>query len=261
MFKKFLVTLFVMMPAYAYAQTKTTIFCAYDYMEHCSDYVLSSSAAKKCMVDVGINLQPKCVQAMIDDGYVTKEQVIAFAKDKGVTVVDTPEGLKKVETVAVTEPAVVEEVPSAVKEEVPSVIGKTVTPVVEAAKNAATEVKETAKSVVASTKKVLKKTYDAVKSTVSGTNKVVKKTYESVKKKVKNNVAYSNRSNIIEQNAIRQQDTNNGIIPTAGVNADFGLYRARPKGYSKNKFQYDWKQHMDDAKNGQIRSGGVNAKF
>lgn len=253
MFKKFLVMLFVMMPAYAYAQTKTTIFCAYDYLEHCSDYVLSSSAAKKCMVDVGINLQPKCVQAMIDDGYVTKEQVIAFAKDKGVTIVDTPEGLKKVETVAVTEPAVVEEVPSVVKEEVPSVV--------KAAKNTANEVKETAKSVVTSTKKVLKKTYDAVKSTVSGTNKVAKKTYASVKKKAKNNVAYSNRSNIIEQNAIRQQDTNNGIIPTAGVNADFGLYRARPKGYSRNKFQYNWKQHMDDAKNGQIRSGGINAKF
>lgn len=75
------------------AQASVMVHCAYDYLANCSRFVPSSSAGRKCMADVGIKLSPRCIQALVDEKYITKQQVIDQAAKAGIVVVDTGKGL------------------------------------------------------------------------------------------------------------------------------------------------------------------------
>lgn len=242
------ISLFLLLSSssFAYAQTKTLTFCAYDYMENCSDYPITSVAARQCMADVGIDLSPNCVNALIADGFLTKEQVISYAAKKGITVVEGPNGLAKVdkkpETVTAQEQTAipVEVIIPEKKEEVV------------AAKEP--EQEEVGKS----TKETVKKAYTKAKETV-------KKTYQKAKKAVKDytakNKAYASKSNIEEQNKLRKKEIDNRNIVADGINADFGRYEPREKGYTRNRFKYDFKTHIQENTHGISRTGGINAQF
>jgi len=243
--------LFVFAPVVAYAQTKTLTFCAYDYMANCSEYVIGSEAAKQCMLDVGIDLSPRCVNALIEDGYITKQQVIDFAKKKGVTVVDTPEGLKKVDKD--TAVAKVEEIkPTAVPVEDITPPKKVTTEPIAPLPGDVTPSKQTRyEEPIVETKPVERKVY-------------VKKSYKVHKANKDDwklpNTKYAKLPRIKEQNRLRRKASQRDIVAD-GVDADFGRYEPRPKGYSRKRFKYSWKKHMQDHANGMIRSGGINAQF
>ena len=269
--KRLLISLvFAITPAVAYAQTRTLTSCAYDYMEHCSEYPISSAAARQCMLDVGMDLSPKCVNALVDDGFVTKQQVIDYAAKKGITVVDGPKGLvkvdKKPETVIAkdqTASPVEVIIPKKIEvveddEEVGKVTKEAVKKTYEKAKVTAKKVTESVKKTYIKAKTATKKAYTKAKT---ATKKAYTKTKTAAKKHVQKTTEYASRPNIRNQNKLRQNDVDNGFIVSEGVNADFGRYTPRPKGYSKKKFTYSWKKHMEDAKDGTIRSGGINAKF
>lgn len=57
-------------------------------MRHCSAYRLGTEDVKRCMADVGVNLSQVCIKALVADGYITKELVIAKAAERGMVVVE-----------------------------------------------------------------------------------------------------------------------------------------------------------------------------
>ena len=49
--------------------------CAGDYYAHCSAYSLESQEVRRCMRAVGRGLSPRCINALVADGEVSKEEV------------------------------------------------------------------------------------------------------------------------------------------------------------------------------------------
>lgn len=74
------------------AQQKTYSACAADYYKHCSEHSPESQGVKTCMRKVGPNLSHSCINALIEDGYVSREEVIAYAGRKGIKVASTSSG-------------------------------------------------------------------------------------------------------------------------------------------------------------------------
>jgi hypothetical protein len=213
--------------AYAIGSATQT-YCAYDYLRHCSAYSLSSPNLPKCMANVGINLSRKCIQALVDDGLVTKEEVIARAAKQGVVVRDGDKGLYVDNNAKVGEEIATVEMP---KEEIKTV-----------------EVGTEAKNAVIATENVAKRVYTKAKKTVQKAATAVKTKYKKI---TKNNKEYAKRPNIVEQNRLRSE--NNGIS-SEGINADFGRYEARRPGFTPPK-TYNWKQRQESK---EIYSSGVN---
>lgn len=214
------------------------MYCAYDYLRHCSAYSLSSPNLAKCMANVGVNLSKKCIQALVDDGLITKQEVIARAAKEGIVVRDGPDGLyidtnAKIgqEVVTVKEPpketVVAKEVP--LKEKVTTTVTK-----------ATDTVKRTTKKVTESVKKSVKKAATAVKTK-----------YQKVAKKNKD---YVSRPNVKTQNELRKKYVAERNIAPEGLNADFGRYEAREPGFTKPKV-YNFKERMQSR---DIYSSGVN---
>lgn len=280
----FFALLFISIPLRANTQGQSMLFCAYDYMANCSEYPLTSPAAKRCMADVGLNLSPKCVNALVNDGYITKQEVIDFAAKRGVTVIDTPEGLKRsplpgpemaekptatpVENDK-TEPGrewpVIEndktepgkEWPIAQENEIkkPNILKRAA----EKIKKTYVKTKEKVKTSYRKTKERVKKTYAKVKP--KRKSKIVSKVKRVYKKYTKKNVEYSRQARIIKQNKFRNRAFHNGKLVVEGHDADFGRYKARPKGYSRKRYKYNYKKHYEDHKYGHIRVGGIGAQF
>lgn len=226
----------------AHAQSNNVrMYCAYDYLRHCSAYSLSSPNLAKCMANVGVNLSKKCIQALVDDGLITKQEVIARAAKEGIVVRDGPNGLyidtnAKIgqEIVTVKEPpketVVAKEVPETKPQK---------------------KVSSTFKSGVEKTKKAITKAASSVTKSVKKAASSVKKQYQKV---TKSNRDYANRSNIQNQNELRKKYIAERNIAPEGINADFGRYEAREPGFTKPK-PYNFKERMESR---DIYSSGVN---
>jgi hypothetical protein len=50
-------------------------FCAHDYRQYCGQDGLGSNLLRDCMNQHGKSLSEQCIQALIDAGEVTKEEV------------------------------------------------------------------------------------------------------------------------------------------------------------------------------------------
>ena len=61
-------------PALAYSE-KVKNACKNDYMTHCNTYEVGSAALKQCMRKAGPKLEPKCVDALVDAGEVSAQEV------------------------------------------------------------------------------------------------------------------------------------------------------------------------------------------
>jgi len=206
-------------------------------MRHCSAYSLSSPNLAKCMANVGVNLSKKCIQALVDDKLITKEDVIARAAKEGIVVRDGAGGLYVDENAKVGTEGATVEMP---KE---TVIAKDA-PLVEDKK----EVGKAAKEFVYDIPVKVKKAVNSVKKTVKKAATAVKTKYNKV---TKSNKDYAKRPNIQTQNALRKKEV--GIVPE-GINADFGRYEMREPGFVPPR-KYDFKQRMESR---DIYSSGVN---
>lgn len=227
--------------AYAIGNNTRT-YCAYDYLRHCSAYSLNSPDLAKCMANVGVNLSKKCIQALVDDGLITKQDVIARAARQGIVVRDGDKGLYIDENAKVGEEVATVEMP---KEEVKvQDVGTETAKAVEATEKA---IVKTTKQVTETVKKVYTKTKKAVQKAVTA----VKTKYNKV---TKNNIEYAKRPNIVNENRLRRREAENGFIVSEGVNANFGRYEARRPGFTPPK-PYNWKERQES---GGIYSSGVN---
>jgi hypothetical protein len=95
-----------------YAQSNNVrLYCAYDYMRYCSAYSLTSPNLPKCMANVGVNLSKKCINALVDDGLITKQEVIARAAKEGIVVRDGSNGLYVDENAKIGKEVVTVEMP------------------------------------------------------------------------------------------------------------------------------------------------------
>lgn len=61
-------------PALAY-NDKVRNACKNDYMTHCNTYEVGSAALKQCMRKAGPKLEPKCIDALVDAGEVSAQEV------------------------------------------------------------------------------------------------------------------------------------------------------------------------------------------
>lgn len=52
--------------------------CKNDYFTHCSQHALGSAALRTCMKGAQDNLSKTCLEALVDDGEVTKEDIIRY---------------------------------------------------------------------------------------------------------------------------------------------------------------------------------------
>ncbi len=59
--------------ASAYSTT-VKLACATDYFTHCSQYSLSSPSVNKCMNAVGPRLAPRCINALVAAGEVSRAE-------------------------------------------------------------------------------------------------------------------------------------------------------------------------------------------
>lgn len=220
----------------AYAQgIATKTYCAYDYLRHCSAYSLDSPDLKKCMANVGINLSKRCIQALVDDGLISKQDVISRAAKQGIVVRDGENGLYIDENAKIGEEIVTVEMP---KEEVKAIdVGEET---VKAVISVAEQVRKTTNKVYTKAKTAVKKVATAVKN--------------KYKKVTKSNKEYAKRSDIASQNRIRKEYINGRNIAPEGINADFGRFEARRPGFTP-PIQYDWKKRQES---GGIYSSGVN---
>ena len=236
----------------AYAQTNNTrLYCAYDYLRHCSAYSLKSPDLPKCMANVGVNLSKRCIQAMVDDGLITKQDVIARAARQGIVVRDGASGLFVDENAKVGEEIATVEMPkeTVVVEDVPLV--KDENEVGIETTNVLKDISTKAKNVIRSTEREVKKVYTKTKKVVQKTATKVKTKYKKV---AKSNIEYAKRPDIVKENKIRKQKVADGFIVSEGVNAAFGRYEARRPGFTPPK-PYNWKARQES---GGIYSSGVN---
>jgi uncharacterized protein YdaT len=228
MLRLFISMILILIPVIAHAQTKTYTYCMYDYLANCSKYSITSAAGKKCMADVGAKLSIKCINALLDEGYVTKDYIITRAKEQGYRV-DSVNGEIQLVKETVTTPKEPEK-PVVVAKETPK----------------KTTVVEKVKTTVSKAKAAVKKAAVAVKTSITKA-----KTKVAVKKTPKAPVVYANRPNIKEQNAIRAQERD---IVAEGMDADYGRYRFNhPVGRQGPK--KNWKQNIME---GGLQSSGIN---
>jgi len=200
------------------------------------------------MANVGVNLSKKCIQALVDDGLITKQEVIARAAKEGIVVRDGPDGLfidtnAKIgqEVVTVDQPKetiVAKEVPVTEK------VTTSITTGVEKTKSAVTKA-------ASSVKKSAQKAATAVKTQYKKAATAVKKKYQQV---TKSNKEYANLPGIKSQNELRKRYIANRNIASEGWNADFGRYEAREPGFTKSD-TYNFKKRMESR---DIFSSGVN---
>lgn len=260
--------------------TNVRLYCAYDYMRHCSAFRIGSRDLEKCMADIGVNLSKKCVQALLDDGLITKEMVIERAKAEGITVVDTPEGLKVAEPGTVITPEVTPaptpvveetmtpepttpaeiEVAEAPKETVP-VIKEKPAPVIMHETRGENEVERT----YYRTKRSIEKTYKAV-------SKDIRKTFRSTKKSVskliktakKFDKEVSKKTYIKEMYDRFDNGGRTGPYGNAGLEgtgAKFGRIPPKPASYVRPKIR-DWKSLMHERfTSGHLDSEGLDSFY
>jgi hypothetical protein len=211
----------------AYAQSNNVrLYCAYDYMRHCSAYSLTSPNLAKCMANVGVNLSKKCIQALVDDGLITKQDVISRAAKEGIVVRDGANGLYVDENAKVGEQVATVEMPkeTITAKDVPD------TPVVADKKEVGKETKDFVYDIPVKVKKAV----NTVKRTVKKAVTAVKTKYNKV---TKSNKDYAGRN-----------------IAPEGINADFGRYEMREPGFVP-PVKYDFKKRMESR---DIYSSGVN---
>lgn len=226
---------------------RTKEYCFWDYLKYCSQHPIGSPGLPKCMSDVGVNLSKNCVQAMVLDGLITKEQVIARALEQGYLVKETKNGFDIVgkvikeprKTVKVQElpppKKVIEDTkPKEVVKEVPIEKPKMEEPpkketIVEKVKKTYAKIKEK----VIQAKEKIKSKVKAVKVTVSKPKKVEKKVVSksTPKKTKKKNYASKKKSkpkvyvSKKRKNTFAQQINNrylNDGQNFEGTDADFG---------------------------------------
>jgi len=251
-----------------YAQSNNVrLYCAYDYMRYCSAYSLTSPNLAKCMANVGVNLSKKCINALVDDGLITKQEVIARAAKEGIVVRDGSNGLyvdtNKVpevkavempkETVTATDAPLVEdknEVGAETRKAIqgiPGAIGSAISGIGSAVSGAGKATSSAGSSVT----KGVSNTVESVKKTVKKAVTAVKTKYNKV---TKSNKDYANRPDIKKQNELRRKQSDNRDIVSEGLNADFGRYEAREPGFVPPK-KYNFKERMESR---DIFSSGVN---
>lgn len=231
------------MAAQSIARTKE--YCFWDYLKYCSQHPIGSPGLPKCMSDVGVNLSKNCVQAMVLDGLITKEQVIARALEQGYIVKETKNGFDIVgkavkepkKTVQAKEPPppkkVIEDTkPKEVVKETPIEKPKEEPPkketITEKVKKTYAKIKEK----VVQVKEKIKSKVKAVKVTVSKpkkveetvTKKVSKKTPKVKKKNYASKKTYKPKT-YRKKKSFAQQINNrflNGGQNFEGTDADFG---------------------------------------
>jgi hypothetical protein len=247
--------------SYLIGGTQSKLYCAYDYMRHCSAYRLGSKDLEKCMADVGPNLSKKCIQALVDDGYITKETVIDKAKERGIVVEDTQEGLKVVEGVTPTEePKKIEE-PAPATVEPPAVeVSSTATaePEITVEPPKAEVVEQPKKDTwvsrsKASIKKKFKDVTEKVKKAVSGKTPAKRPAQPQKATKEKYKPPHS-----FTEHYTKHVDGSN-IVPE-GYNADYGKRDTRPHGYVKIK-ETGWTEMMNNRYSGEGNFEGYGANF
>jgi hypothetical protein len=206
------------------------------------------------MANVGVNLSKKCIQALVDDGLITKQEVIVRAAKEGIVVRDGPNGLYVDTNAKIGQEVVTVEQPkeTIVAKEVP-VTEKITTSVKTGVKKTKSAVTKAASSVKASAQKAA----TAVKTQYKKAATAVKKKYQKV---TKSNKEYAGRSYIQKQNELRRKYIAGRNIAPEGINASFGRYEIREPGFVPPT-KYSFKKHMEDHNNGMIRSEGINAQF
>lgn len=100
LFRIFMVAFFVALPITVNAQSNTYKYCTYDYIKYCSAYSISTKEGQDCMRMAGPKLSDKCINALVLDKYITKDEVFDLAADAGISIIETENGLKKVGAVA-----------------------------------------------------------------------------------------------------------------------------------------------------------------
>jgi hypothetical protein len=189
------------------------------------------------MANVGVNLSKKCIQALVDDGLITKQDVIARAAKEGIVVRDGPSGLYVDENAKIGEEVATVEMPK-------ETIVAQDAPLVEDLKEVGKETKDFIYDIPVKVKKAV----NTVKRTIKKAATAVKTKYQKV---TKDNKDYANRPAIKTQNELRKKVV--GIAPE-GVNADFGRYEMREPGFVP-PVKYDFKKRMESR---DISSSGVN---
>lgn len=61
---------------------RVKIACAKDYFAHCRQFPPGSAQTRQCMRDVGDDLSPRCVKALVADGEVSAKEVAEHVASK-----------------------------------------------------------------------------------------------------------------------------------------------------------------------------------
>ena len=64
---------------------RVKLACAKDYLAHCRQFPPNSPQVRQCMRDVGDDLSPRCVNALVADGEVSAKEVAKHVAAKGDT--------------------------------------------------------------------------------------------------------------------------------------------------------------------------------
>ena len=64
------------------ASTRVKLACANDYYAHCSKFAPDTPEVRDCMRAVGEGLSPRCVNALVADGEVSKAEVEEHVANK-----------------------------------------------------------------------------------------------------------------------------------------------------------------------------------
>jgi hypothetical protein len=62
---------------------RVKIACAKDYLAHCRQFAPGSAKTRQCMRDVGDDLSPRCVKALVAEGEVSAKEVAEHVAAKG----------------------------------------------------------------------------------------------------------------------------------------------------------------------------------
>ena len=54
---------------------RVKLACAKDYLAHCRQFSPGSAQTRQCMRDVGDDLSPRCVKALVAEGEVSAKEV------------------------------------------------------------------------------------------------------------------------------------------------------------------------------------------
>ena len=64
------------------ASARVKVACANDYFAHCSKFAPDTPEVRDCMRAVGEGLSPRCVNALVADGEVSKAEVAEHVANK-----------------------------------------------------------------------------------------------------------------------------------------------------------------------------------